>query len=134
MLDWPPLNRACRVSTCLSLIPARIVHVLLTDLIAYLHRSGEDRCISPDYYNFIYANALSLIDRITLTSRSGVILADMESSVGHHHTYLSVASLFSDNLSPRYAVAALAAVGLVAQYPTLYFTLRRERNTKKESE
>ena len=28
-------------------------------------------------FNNVYANALSLIDRITLTSRSGVILADI---------------------------------------------------------
>jgi hypothetical protein len=46
-------------------------------------------------YNNMYANALSLIDRITLTSRSGVILAD----IPNPHIFGNLVSCVNTKLS-----------------------------------
>ena len=50
-------------------------------------------------FNNIYANALSLIDRITLTSRSGVILVDIPNTATFGNLISSVNTQLSDLLT-----------------------------------
>ena len=54
-------------------------------------------------FNLLYGNALSLIDRITLTSRSGVILADIPYT-GHFGALVSSTNTKSSELMMRSAL------------------------------
>jgi hypothetical protein len=68
-------------------------------------------------FNNVYANALSLIDRITLTSRSGVILADIPNTHIFGSMVSSVNTKLSDLMvrnSPGYALYAGATTDFTA--------------------
>ena len=58
---------------------------------------------SANNFNMLYGNALSLIDRITLTSRSGVILADIP-YCSHFGNLVSAINTKSDDLMRRSAL------------------------------
>jgi len=60
-------------------------------------------------FNNIYANALSLIDRITLTSRSGVILADIPNTHIFGSLISNVNTKYTDLLTRNYGATQLSA-------------------------
>jgi hypothetical protein len=64
-------------------------------------------------FNLLYGKALSLIDRITLTSRSGVILADIPYT-GHFGALVSSTNTKSSELMMRSALDVLSCASTSA--------------------
>ena len=66
------------------------------------------------HFNNLYANALSLIDRITLTSRSGTILADIPNCHTFGNLVSSTNTKLSDLMSRTPCYNTLLASGAVS--------------------